>query len=113
MKITSNDSIQLEELYKTLRRDGQESVNLEKIPIKNAMGFDVILNVAMNIDLDVTKMIIGLYATYLADKRLTLFLQKPSGEKEPIDTEILEDPKQLENLKIEKDTTLYIEYKER
>jgi len=113
MKITSNDSIQLEELYKTLRRDGQESVNLEKIPIDNAMGFDVILNVAMNIDFDVTKMIIGLYATYLADKRLTLFLQKPSGEKEPIDTEVLEDPKQLENLKIEQDTTLYIEYKER
>ena len=113
MKITSNDSIQLEELYKRLRRDGQENMTLKNIPVENAMGFDVVLNIIVNIDVDITKIVIGLYATYLADKRLTLFLQKPSGEKEPIDTEILEDPEKLENLKVEKDTILYIEYKKR
>ena len=113
MKITSNDTIQLEELYKTFRRDGQDNITLEKIPIENAMGFDVVLNIVMNIDFDVAEIVVGLYATYLADKRLTLFLKKPLGEQEPIDTEILKDPKKLENLEIDKETTLYIEYQER
>ena len=110
MKITSNNTIQLEELYKTLRRDGQENLILDKVPVENAMGFDVILN----IDIDATKLIIELATKYLEYQLIKgIFLQKPSGEKELIDTEILEDVKQLENLKIEKDTTLYIEYKER
>jgi hypothetical protein len=110
VKIISNDTIQLEELYKTLRRDGQEKMTLDKVPVENAMGFDVILN----IDIDATKIIIELATTYLEYRLIKgVFLQKPSGEKEPIDTEVLEDPKALENLKIEKDTTLYIEYKER
>jgi len=77
------------------------------------MGFDVILSIAMNIDFDLTQMIVEIYVAYLTDKKLTFFLKKPSGEQEPIDTEILEDPKQLEDLKIDKDSTLYIEYQER
>jgi len=110
VKITSNNSIELEELYKTLRRDGQENIQLDKVPIENAMGFDVVIN----IDIDATQLIVELATTYLEYRLLKgIFLQKPSGEKEPIDTEILEDPKQLENLEVEEDTTLYIEYKER
>jgi len=110
VKITSNDSTQLEELYKTLSRDGQDNMTLDKVPVENAMGFDHVLN----IDIDATKLIFELATTYLEYRLIKgVFLQKPSGEKEPIDTEVLEDPKELENLKIEKDTTLYIEYKER
>ena len=112
MKITSNDTIQLEELYKDLRRNAQEAT-LDKNPVENAMGLDVVIDIAINLDIDVTKTLIGLYATYLADKRLTLFLKKPSGELEPIDTEILEDEKKLEKLEIDKESTFYIEYKKR
>lgn len=110
MKITSNDTLQLEELYKTLRRDGQDNMTLEKVPVKNAMGLDIVLN----IDIDATKIIIELATTYLEYRLIKgVFLQKSSGEKELIDTEVLEDPKQLEDLTVDKDTTLYIEYKER
>ena len=37
MKITSTDTIQLEKLYKNLKRDGEE-VTLEKTPVENPMG---------------------------------------------------------------------------
>jgi len=110
VKIISNDTIQLEKLYKTLNRNGQENMTLDKVPVENSMGFDVILN----IDIDATQIIIELAKTYLEYRLIKgVFLQKPSGEKELIATEILEDIKELENLEIEKNSTLYIEYKER
>lgn len=111
MKITSNNIMKLEELYKHLRRDGEEDITLEKVPIENAMGFDIILN----IDINVTNIIVDLATTYLEYRLIKgIFLQKYSGKKEPIDVEILKDSKKLENLKVdEPTTTLYIEYQNR
>jgi len=108
MKIVSNDSIQLEELYRDLKRDGQE-VTLEKTPVKDAMGFDIVLN----LDVDMVRLAMILSSTYLANRGLTLFLKKSSGESEPIDVEVLKEPKKLEELDIDRDATLYIEYKKR
>lgn len=111
MLLTSNDSIKLEELYRDLKRN-QQAVNLEKTPVENAMGFDIALDFIVNVDIDVAQMVVDFFKTYLEYRLIKqVFIKKPNSELEPIDTEILEDKKELENLGVDKDTELYIEYK--
>jgi len=104
MKITSNDTVQLEKLHQDLKKDRISITATEKPVDGTAMGIELVLDIAFNIDFDLVELI----QTYLEYRLIKLYLLKPSGEKEPIDVEI------LENKKFDKkNDTLYIEYKEK
>jgi len=98
MQITSNDNIQLEAFYNQLKRD-RVDVSIEKKQIKDAMGFDLI----MNVDVDVAK-IVGLLLAY---KVGTVYL-KTKEKKEVKDIEMLKDETKIDN-----ESQIHIEYKKR
>lgn len=99
MQITSNDNIQLEVFYNELKRD-RVDVSLKKKQVKDAMGFDLI----MNVDIDVAK-IVGLLLAY---KVGTLYLKTKEKKEEITDIEMLKDETKIDN-----ESQLYIEYKKR
>jgi len=99
MKITSNDNIQLEVFYNELKRD-RVDVSLEKKQVKDAMGFDLI----MNVDIDVAKIV----ALLLAYKVGTLYLKTKEKKEEIKDIEMLKDETKIDN-----ESQIYIDYKKR
>ena len=99
MKITSNDNIQLEVFYNELKRD-RVDVSLEKKQVKDAMGFDLI----MNVDIDVAKIV----ALLLAYKVGTLYLKTKEKKEEITDIEMLKDETKIDN-----ESQIYIDYKKR
>ena len=117
MKITTNNTIKLEKAYTELRRDGKaKKIDLNKNPVENAMGFEVelLINLDVILTIDWTQLLSDLFQNYLEYRLIKeVVLKKLSGETEVIDVEVLQDPKKLEQLNIEEDTELFIEYKER
>jgi len=104
MRIKSNDSIKLEEFYYTLKRERIDGVELKKISVDGAMGFDVILNVNIDIIVNIAEML----HTYLGYKITKLYLEKKSS-KEEIKPEALEN--KLKD--IEEDDIITVEFEER
>lgn len=70
MKISSNNDLRLEELYKSLKRD-REEVELEKIPVENAMGFEI----KLEINFDFNRLIEFLINTFIDSKREKLYIK--------------------------------------
>ena len=104
MIITSNDDIQLKELYKDLDRDGEE-VTLEKIIVEGAYG----VKIKIDLKLDLTRILELLISKYYDHKREKLYIKKTSGELKAIDVEIMRGNKEIGSLKVEEGSELYIE----
>ena len=109
IKITSNDSILLEKIYDDFQQERLE-INMEKVPVKGAMGFDVVIN--FNIDPVHIAAFIGMVKYCIIDKKCKLFLKKPDKEDEIIDVKLLDDPQDVIELVKDKNTELYIEHQE-
>jgi len=76
MKISSNNDLRLEELYKSLKRD-REEVELEKIPVENAMGFEI----KLEINFDFNRLIEFLTNTFIDNKREKLYIRMLEDSK--------------------------------
>ena len=92
IKISSNDPALLEKIHNNFQQE-QLEINLEKVPVKGAMGFDVVIN--FNIDPVHIAAFIGMVKYCIIDKKCKLFLKKPNKEDEIIDAKLLDDPQNV------------------
>ena len=108
VKITSNDSDFLEKIYNNFQQERLD-ISMEKVPVKDAMGFDVVLN----IDLTDIALIVGMIRYCIIDKKCAMFLKKPDKDDEIIDAKLFDNPQDVIELVKDKDAELYIEHQER
>lgn len=122
MKIVSNNTIKLEEVYTSLREDGKaDKFDLNKVPVEGAMGFEVelIVHADVILNFDVHELIADMFKSYLGYRFMKkVFIKNKPDEpehkiEEIIDVEVLTDKEKVKNLNIDNDTVFEIEYKER
>jgi hypothetical protein len=105
IKITSNDSTFLEKISNDLEED-RVFVELEKVPVKHAMGFDVVLEISLT---DIM-LILGYIKFCIIDGGCKVFLKDLMGKKKPVDAEVLKDKEKIIELIKEEGSNLYIEH---
>jgi hypothetical protein len=104
MKISSNNDIRIEEIYKELKRNRQE-VDLDKIPVENAMGSMFKIDFTW----DINKMIELLLNTYMDHKREKLYIKMIQDARESfIDVEEVKKDIEFINSLRNKNAELYI-----
>jgi len=105
INITSNDSTFLENIYNDLE-ENRIPVELEKVPVKHAMGFDIVLEISLT---DIM-LVLGYIKFCIIDGGCKVFLKDLMGKKKPVDTEVLQDKEKIIELIKEEGTNLYIEH---
>lgn len=101
-------------------REYGEPVELHKVTVEGAMGFDefiewmlekVKVDIKVDVKIDLTKILVTWINRHYDHKRYKIYLEKSDGTKEVIDVEVMKKGEQLEhlNVKVEEDDILHID----
>lgn len=114
MKIVSDDRRVINEIYEKMLDNG-EDVTLQKASVEDAMGFEEFIEwlpkIKIDIDLNLTEIFTTWINRHYDYKTQVLQIEKPNGDKEIIDTEVMKEGKPLEhlNVEVEEDDIIHIQ----
>ena len=117
MKIVSNNTIKLEEVHRTLKKDGKaNNIDINNISVEGTMGFEVelVLQAELVVNLDLHELLADMFKSYLGYRLIKkVTIHNKEKTEEIIDVEVLTDKEKVKELNIDNDSILEIEYKER